>query len=92
MAGPKFWNQIQSMGTYPLENRIAALTGGEMVVLPGAEEAYLVSARGGDLELVVGQDLAVGFEAATEEKVRLFFTESLTFRVINADAVVPMPL
>lgn len=92
VAGPKFWNQIQSMGTYPLENRIAALTGGEMVVLPGAEEAYLVSARGGDLELVVGQDLAVGFEAATEEKVRLFFTESLTFRVINADAVVPMPL
>ncbi len=90
VAGPQFWNQIQSMGTYPLENRITALTGGDVVILPGAEEAYLVSVRGGDLELVVGQDLAVGFEGATEEKVRLFFTESLTFRVINADAVVPL--
>lgn len=90
VAGPELWNLVQSAGDYPLETRIAALTGGDLIILPGAEEAYLISTRGGDLELVVGQDLSVGFEAATDQKVRLFFSESLTFRVVNADAVVPL--
>jgi uncharacterized linocin/CFP29 family protein len=51
-------------------------------------EAYMVSQRGGDLELILGQDLAVGYETHTPTKVKLFYTESFTFRVLEPAAVI----
>jgi uncharacterized linocin/CFP29 family protein len=34
------------------------------------------------MELVLGQDFAVGFEDVAAKKVQLFLTDSFTFRVI----------
>jgi uncharacterized linocin/CFP29 family protein len=42
------------------------------------------------MELVLGQDFAVGFEDVAAKKVQLFLTESFTFRVIVPEAVVPL--
>ena len=42
----------------------------------------------GDFELTLGQDVSVGFEQQEGQKVRLFMTESFTFRVIEPQAVV----
>lgn len=50
-------------------------------------EAYMISQRGGDLELILGQDLAIGCESHNAEQVKLFFTESFTFRVLEPAAV-----
>ena len=47
-----------------------------------------VSTRGGDLELILGQDLAIGYEAHTQNKVKLYFTESFTFRILEPAAVI----
>ena len=42
------------------------------------------------MELVIGQDMSLGYEDKTTGKVRCFLTESFTFRVVNPEAVVPI--
>jgi uncharacterized linocin/CFP29 family protein len=49
-----------------------------------------VSCRGGDAELVLGQDIAIGYEKHDSKTVRLYFGESFTFRVLAPEAVVPL--
>ncbi len=55
---------------------------------PNITDSYLVSARGGDFRLILGQDMSIGFDSADTEKVKLYFTESFTFRVLEPNAVV----
>lgn len=50
--------------------------------------AALLSLRGGDYELHVGQDLSIGYAFHTREEVELYLTESFTFRVIEPAAAV----
>jgi uncharacterized linocin/CFP29 family protein len=50
--------------------------------------AVLLSMRGGDFLLDVGQDLAVGYLAHDIEQVDLYLEESLTFRVVSPEAAV----
>jgi uncharacterized linocin/CFP29 family protein len=51
-----------------------------------------VSLRGGDVELVLGQDFSVGFESADTKKVTFFITESFTFRIIEPRAYVKLAI
>ena len=39
------------------------------------------------MELILGQDLAVGYEAHNKDSVTLYFTESFTFRILEPAAV-----
>ena len=56
---------------------------------PALEEgAVLLSTRGGDFELTVGQDLSVGYAKHTDSEVELFITESFTFRVLENKAAI----
>ena len=50
--------------------------------------AALVSARGGDYELTVGQDLSIGYAYHSKHEVELYLTESFTFRVLEPKAAV----
>lgn len=50
--------------------------------------AVLMSARGGDYELTVGQDLSIGYAFHEKHEVELYLTESFTFRVLEAAAAV----
>ena len=46
--------------------------------------------RGGDFELTVGQDFSIGYLGHTLQTVRLYLQESFTFRVLAAEAAVPL--
>jgi uncharacterized linocin/CFP29 family protein len=48
----------------------------------------LLSTRGGDYELTVGQDLSIGYASHDRTDVELFLTESFTFRVLEEKAAV----
>ena len=50
--------------------------------------AVLMSARGGDYELTVGQDLSIGYAYHSKHEVELYLTESFTFRVLEPAAAV----
>ena len=48
----------------------------------------MLSTRGGDFELNLGTDLSIGYLSHTDAKVRLYLEETLTFRLLTAEAVV----
>jgi uncharacterized linocin/CFP29 family protein len=50
--------------------------------------ALLTSLRGGDTELVLGQDLSIGYSHHDSKSIQLYLTESFTFRVISPEALV----
>jgi uncharacterized linocin/CFP29 family protein len=52
--------------------------------------AVLVSQRGGDFVLEVGEDLSVGYDSDDSDAVRLYLLESFTFRVVTDDAAVAL--
>lgn len=90
VVGRKAFRTVMSTATgYPLKKQLdAMLENGGIVYEPVVEGAVLLSTRGGDLELVLGQDLSLGYESHTKEAVRLFLTESFTFRILEAKGVV----
>jgi uncharacterized linocin/CFP29 family protein len=73
-------------GGYLLLEHLTRILDGHVVWTPGVEGAVVVSARGGDFLLDVGQDLAVGYTSYDTENVHLYLEESLTFRVAEPDA------
>ncbi len=75
---------------YPLRRRLLHVIEGPIVFAPFLKGGLMVSGRGGDAELVLGEDLSIGYHNHDDKKVRLFFTESFTFRVLAPEAVVPL--
>lgn len=74
---------------YPLRKRIErSLIDGPFVWAPALTGAVLLSTRGGDFELTVGQDLSVGYAYHEKHQVELYLTESFTFRVLEPKAAV----
>lgn len=75
-------------GNYPPLRRLKTIVEGPIVHSRALDGALVVSMRGGDLELVLGEDFAVGYESHDARKVRLFVGESFTFRALDPAAVV----
>jgi uncharacterized linocin/CFP29 family protein len=76
---------------YPLAKRITQqVLDGPLVRATAIKGGVLLSVRGGDYELTVGQDLAIGYADRDRDTVELYLTESFTFRVLEAGAAVPL--
>jgi uncharacterized linocin/CFP29 family protein len=76
---------------YPLAKRITQqVIDGPLIRASAIKGGVLLSVRGGDYELTVGQDLAIGYADRDRETVELYLTESFTFRVLEAGAAVPL--
>lgn len=75
-------------GGYPLLDHLHQILGGPVVWTPGIEGAAVVSLRGGDFVMDVGQDISMGYLSHDADSVTLYLEESLTFRVLEPDAVV----
>ena len=90
IAGPNVFRALDvTAGQYPLRRQIEQLISGEIILAPCIDGAFLLPAENdGDFELVLGQDASVGFELQDGQNVRLYLTESFTFRVLEPQAVV----
>jgi uncharacterized linocin/CFP29 family protein len=77
-------------GGYPVIQHVKRLTDGPLVFAPAVDGAAVVSMRGDDFELTVGQDLSIGYLDHDREKVRLYIQETFTFRVLTPHAAVPL--
>jgi uncharacterized linocin/CFP29 family protein len=79
----------ESEDGYPLRRRIETNLDGPLVWAPAlVAGALLLTTRGGDYELTVGQDLAIGYCFHDREQVGLYVTESFTFRVLEDKAAI----
>ena len=75
-------------GGYPIYEHVRQLLEDRVVWAPAVDGAVVLSTVGGDYELVVGQDVSIGYESHTETHVRLYLVESMTFRVLRPEAAV----
>jgi uncharacterized linocin/CFP29 family protein len=73
---------------YPIRERVEHFLDGPMVLAPRVDGAVLLSHRGGDYRLSVGQDLSIGYAGHDRERVYLYLTESFSFRVLERGAAV----
>ena len=78
---------------YPVKMLAENILGGTVLLSPYLAgdfemEAYMVSQRGGDFEIILGNDLAIGYDSHTISTVSLYFTESFTFRILDAAGVI----
>lgn len=84
----KWQNLMVHSGGYPLNRQVKDIIGGDIIFNPHIEEGYLVSTRGEDFKMTLGQDLSIGYESHNEKEVQLYFTESFTFQVLEPAAVI----
>jgi uncharacterized linocin/CFP29 family protein len=75
---------------YPIHEHLARLIDGQIIWAPAIRGAFLVTTRGGDFELDLGQDLSIGYTSHDAEGVHLYLQETLTFRTLTGEAVVPL--
>ena len=73
---------------YPIQMQLQEIIGGKLILNHTNKDSFLVSERGGDYELVQGQDITLGYDSHDTHKVKLYLTASFTFRVLGPEAVV----
>jgi len=91
--GPRCYTGLSktiSKAGYPMMHVVQRLLDGPVVWAPAVDGAVVVSLRGGDFELVVGRDLAIGYHDHSATSVQLYLEESCTFRVLASEAAVPL--
>lgn len=89
---PYKWLMAGDPHAYPLRERISALVTGGIHWSPVLEGGAVLSRRGGDFEMTVGQDLSIGYRMHDAQNVDLYFAESFTFRVLDPAASVELKL
>lgn len=76
-------------GGYPVLEHVRRLVDGPLIWAPGMDGGAVLSTRGGDFELTVGQDFSIGYLDHDAKQVQLYIEESFTFRVLSPQAAVP---
>ncbi|WP_378734129.1 family 1 encapsulin nanocompartment shell protein [Nocardia brasiliensis] len=76
---------------HPIRTHIERLIpDGEIIWAPAIDGAFVLTTRGGDYDLRIGQDLSIGYLSHDAESVQLYFQQSLTFLVYTAEAAVAL--
>jgi len=91
--GPRCYaglTQATGPGGFPVLEVVKHIVDGPIVWAPAVNGAVVLSTRGGDFELTVGRDLSIGYVSHNDSTVRLYLTESMTFRVLTPEAAVAL--
>jgi uncharacterized linocin/CFP29 family protein len=90
--GAQLYDQVRAslQEGYPVAKQLEQLVDRPLVRAVAIDGAVVLSVRGGDFELWVGQDASIGYAHHDKDHVELYLTESLTFRVLEPAAAVPL--
>lgn len=83
-------NETTDHGYPILEHIQRVVPDGQIIWAPALEGALLLSERGGDYELHLGQDLSIGYQSHDADSIELYLQETFTFRVASDEAGVPL--
>lgn len=75
---------------YSLKARLIDIIGGSIHWSPVLKGGVFLSARGGDFEFTVGQDLSIGYASHDREGVEFYLTESFTFSINERAAAIEL--
>ncbi|MGH9638746.1 MAG: family 1 encapsulin nanocompartment shell protein [Candidatus Acidiferrales bacterium] len=75
---------------YPVLDHVKRLVKDEIIWAPAIAGAFIVTTRGGDFDLHIGQDLSIGYLSHTDASVRLYLQETFTFLYLTSEAAVAL--
>ena len=75
---------------YPVLEHVKRLVDGEIIWAPAIEGAFVLTTRGGDFALHIGQDISIGYLSHTDTAVRLYLQETFTFLLLTTEASVAL--
>jgi len=75
---------------YPVLDHIKLLLNQEIIWAPAVSGAVVLTTRGGDFDLHIGQDISIGYSAHTDTVVRLYLQETFTFLMLTSEAAVAL--
>ena len=85
---PEWLELVKLSEGYPVLKQLEEILGGKVLINHTNKDSFLVTERGGDYELVLGQDISLGYDGHDTHKVKLYLTASFTFRVLSPEAIV----
>ena len=75
---------------YPVLRHIKGLVDGDIIWAPAINGAFVLTTRGGDFGLYIGEDVSIGYLSHTEKTVRLYLEETFTFLLLTTEASVAL--
>jgi uncharacterized linocin/CFP29 family protein len=75
---------------YPVLDHVKKLVKDEIIWAPALEGAFVLTTRGGDFDLHIGQDVSIGYLSHTDSVVRLYLQETFTFLLLTSEAAVAL--
>ena len=75
---------------YPVLEHVKRLIKDDIIWAPAIAGGFVITTRGGDFALHLGQDVSIGYSNHTETAVRLYLQETLTFMLLTAEAAVAL--
>lgn len=90
--GPRCYTELTRTTEqgYPVMEHVRRMLKGPIVWAPAVDGAVVVSLRGGDFMLHVGEDFSIGYSSHSESEVTLYIQESFTSLVFSPEAAVPL--
>jgi uncharacterized linocin/CFP29 family protein len=75
---------------YPVLEHVKRLVDDKIIWAPAIEGAFVVTTRGGDFDLHIGQDVSIGYLSHTDTSVVLYLQETFTFLLLTAEAAIAL--
>jgi uncharacterized linocin/CFP29 family protein len=75
---------------YPVLEHVKRLVKDEIIWAPAISGAFVLTTRGGDFDLHIGQDVSIGYLSHTDAAVRLYLQETFTFLLLTTEAAVAL--
>ena len=75
---------------YPVLEHVKRLVNDQIIWAPAIEGAFVLTTRGGDFALHIGQDTSIGYSSHTDASIHLYLQETLTFLLLTAEAAVTL--
>jgi len=75
---------------YPILKHIKDLVDGEIIWAPAINGSFVLTTRGGDFSLYIGEDVSIGYSSHDDKTVRLYLQEAFTFLLLTTEASVAL--
>jgi uncharacterized linocin/CFP29 family protein len=75
---------------YPVLEHVKRLVDDKIIWTPAITGAFVLTTRGGDFDLHIGQDVSIGYLSHTNTAVTLYLQETLTFLMLTSEAAVAL--
>src|SRR5215472_2797049 len=75
---------------YPILEHLRRIVDNKIIWAPAIAGAFVLTTRGGDFDLHIGQDISIGYLSHTDTAVRLYLQETFTFLLLTTEAAVAL--